>query len=382
MNLLKMLLLAPSHLMFGIIGILGIGLLIGIHELGHFLFAKLFNVKTPSFSIGFGPQLISKKIGSTIFSLSAIPLGGYVEVSGMAEMGQGEQEEANNTGEDSFAIKPFWQKMLILFGGILFNILFAYFAFSLVFMLGAPKSDLLRPLGITTEKPIIQIIRKDSAAEKAQLKIGDEIIAINENKIEGSSEVLRNRLAELPGETVSLHITRDGIAQTIEIPLDETEIIKDGEPTKIGTLDVFFEIDKVKEFGFFESFHQGFRATNIYIVNTLYLFKNMFTKKDISGVGGPIMVISETIKGARKGLKTLLLFLALISINLAVLNLIPLPILDGGQIMFVTIETLTGTQMPKLREYIHVASWFFIMALVVYLTARDIGLLSLLGFGK
>ncbi len=382
MNLLKMIMLAPSHLMFGIIGILGIGLLIGIHELGHFLFAKLFNVKTPSFSIGFGPQLISKKIGSTVFSLSAIPLGGYVEVSGMAEMGQGEQKEADNTGEDSFAIKPFWQKMLILFGGILFNLLFAYFAFSLVFMLGAPKSDMLRPLGITTDTPTIHAIRKGSAAEKAQLKIGDEIIAINENQIEGSTKTLKEVLQTHPNQTVSLQILRDGIAQTIKMPLDETEIIKDGESTKIGTMGVFFEIDKVKEFGIFESFYQGFRATNIYIITVLYAFKNMFTKKDISGVGGPIMVISETIKGARKGLKIFLLFLALISINLAILNLIPLPILDGGQIMFVTIETLTGTQMPKLREYIHIASWFFIMALVVYLTARDIGLLSLLGFGK
>ena len=91
MNLLKTLMIIPSHLWFSIVGILGIGFLIGFHELGHFLFAKLFHVHTPSFSIGFGPKLISKKIGQTTFSLSAIPLGGYVEVAGMAEMGQGEQ---------------------------------------------------------------------------------------------------------------------------------------------------------------------------------------------------------------------------------------------------------------------------------------------------
>lgn len=382
MNLLKILILAPSHLAFGLMGILGIGLLIGIHELGHFLFAKLFNVRTPSFSIGFGPQLISKKIGSTVFSLSAIPLGGYVEVSGMAEVGQGEQKEAYNTGEDSFAVKPFWQKMLILFGGILFNITFAYVAFSLVFMMGAPKSDLLYPLGITTDKPTIHVIRKNSAAEKSGLQVGDVITKIDSTSIEGSTEALKAVLRAHPDQTVSLEIMRDNIAQIIDVPLDETTIVEDGKTKQIGTLGVFFEIDKVRKFGFFESLYQGFRATNIYIGTVLYAFKNMFAKKDISGVGGPIMVISETIKGARKGLKIFLLFLALISINLAILNLIPLPILDGGQIMFVTIETLIGKQLPKLREYIHIASWFFILALVIYLTARDIGLFKLFGLSQ
>lgn len=382
MNLLKMLFVLPSHLMFGAIGILGIGLLIGVHELGHFLFAKLFNVRTPSFSIGFGPQLISKKIGNTVFSLSAIPLGGYVEVSGMAEMGQGEQKDADYAGEDSFAVKPFWQKMLILFGGIMFNILFAYFAFSLVFMLGAPKSDLLYPLGVADEKPTIHVIRKNSAADDAGLKVGDTILAINNTPTHGQTDKLKKILRAHPEQPVTLTIQRNNDQHDIQILLGSTEMIEDGQPTKIGTLGVYFEIDKVKEFSFFESILQGFRATNIYILTVIYAFKNMFTKKDISGVGGPLMVISETIKGAQKGFKIFLLFLAVISINLAILNLIPLPILDGGQIMFVTIETLIGRQLPKLREYIHIGSWLFVMALVVYLTARDIGLFKLLGLGK
>ncbi len=380
MNLYKLLLVVPHHLLFGIIGILGIGLLIGVHELGHFLFAKLFNVHTPSFSIGFGPRIFSKKIGSTVFSLSAIPLGGYVEIAGMAEVGQGEQKEAYSSGEDSFAVKPFYQKMLILFGGILFNLLFAYFSLSLLFMLGAPKTDLLYPLDIAEEQPIIRIIRKDRAAEQANLLVGDEILSINEQTFGEDVKKLKSITRSLPGQAVSIRIKRDDTDRVIDLTLDSTEIIEDGIPKEVGTLGVFYEIKKVPEFGFFESIKQGVRATNIYIGMVLYSFRNMFIERDITGVGGPVMVITETIKGAQKGFKIFLLFLAVISINLAILNLIPLPILDGGQIMFVTIETLIGRQLPKLREYIHMISWILVLGLVIYLTLKDVGILRWLGF--
>jgi regulator of sigma E protease len=379
MSLFKLLLSAPHHLFVGIIGILGISLLIGIHELGHFLFAKLFRVNTPSFSIGFGPQLFSKKIGSTLFSLSAIPLGGYVEVAGMAEMGQGDQKEALSIEQHSFAVKPFYQKMLILFGGILFNLLFAYFTLSLLFMIGAPKTDLLYPLGIAEEQPIIRLIRKDSPAEKALLQVGDEIIAINNQSIEQDVEKLKNITRALPKQSINLRIKRNDQEISVPVILDSTEVVEDGTTIEIGTLGVFYEIKNVPEFSFFDAIKQGFKATNIYISMVLYSFKNMFAKRDITGVGGPIMVITETIKGAQKGFKIFLLFLAVISINLAVLNLIPLPILDGGQIMFVTIESIIGKQLPKLREYIHMVSWVLVLALVIYLTLKDIGLLKWLG---
>ncbi len=380
MNLYKLLLVVPHHLLFGIIGILGIGLLIGVHELGHFLFAKLFNVYTPSFSIGFGPRIFSKKIGSTDFSLSAIPLGGYVEVAGMAEIGQGEQKEAARVGEDSFAVKPFYQKMLILFGGILFNLLFAYFSLSLLFMIGAPKTDLLYPLGIVEEQPTIRIIRKDSAAEQAGLQVGDTILSINGQTFDEDVEKLKNLTRPLPGQQVSIGIQRGDTQSIVDVTLDSTEVTEDGATKEVGTLGVLYEIKQVPEFGFFESIKQGFRATNIYIAMVLYSFKNMFVKRDIAGVGGPVMVISETIKGAQKGFKIFLLFLAVISINLAILNLLPLPILDGGQIAFVTIEAIIGRQLPKLREYIHIVSWVFVLGLVIYLTLKDVGILKWLGF--
>ncbi len=379
MNFMATLLTVPHHATAVFMGILGISFLIGIHELGHFLFAKIFNVYTPSFSIGFGPQLVSKKIGTTTFSLSAIPLGGYVEVAGMAEMGQGDQKEANNMGNNSFAVKSFPEKMLILFGGILFNCLFTLFVLWMLFMIGAPKTDLLYPLGIAKEKPVIKIVRPQSAAQEAQLQVGDEIIAVNETSINQDTQLLKQIIRNHPNQKVTLHIKRNDTTFSLDATPASTEITEQGATTQIGSLGVLYEIDEVPTFGPYEALKQSLRATGIYIAMVAQSFKNIFIKKDVTEIGGPIMVITETIKGAQKGFKTFLLFLAVISINLAVLNLIPLPILDGGQIFFVTIETIIGRQLPKLREYIHIVSWVAVMALIFYLTLKDIGLLKLLG---
>src|SRR5437762_13928879 len=102
-----------QNIFFILIGCFGMGFLVGFHEFGHFLFAKLFKIRTPSFSIGFGPKIINKKIGETEFSLSAIPFGGYVEIAGAAEVGQGDQNEAYAKDEGSFAVKPYYQKLLV-----------------------------------------------------------------------------------------------------------------------------------------------------------------------------------------------------------------------------------------------------------------------------
>lgn len=384
MNLLKMALETPSLILYGIIGVLGIALLIGIHEMGHFLFAKLFKVHTPSFSIGFGPRIVSKKIGDTLFSLSAIPLGGYVEISGMAEVGQGEQKDAGNTGQDSFVSKSYAQKMLILFGGILFNLLFAYASFTLLFVIGAPKTEMLAPLGILSHKTSIISVAKDSPAEKALVSTGDEIISLTLGSgetitFEGNGKLLKTTIMEHPDEVVELEIKQGDQLLKRELQIGSTEITENGAPKKIGIWGALLDMHELPKYSFVEAIAQGVRATNTYIVGTIFAFKNMFIGRNMKGVGGPIMIISETMKGAQRGFKIFLLFLAIISINLAILNLLPLPILDGGQIVFVTIETLIGKQLPKLREYIHIGSWLLMLALIIFLTVRDLGLLKLVG---
>jgi len=365
MNIPATALLVTKNLGFIAAGLIGLNFLVGFHELGHFLFCKLFNIKTPTFSIGFGPFIVSKKIGDTTFGLARYPLGGYVEIAGLAEVGQGEQEHAQMTGNQSFAEKPFWQKLLVMSGGILFNLAFAYFIFSLIFMVGAPKSAIVYPENATTT---IESIAEGSPAQKAGLQAADTIVGVDGTEVH-SAKMLLDELNAHADQQIELKVLREGKIVQLPITVATKEIL--GE--KRGSIGVALGIQELPPYSFTKAVKEGFEATNMHIINTFKAFRNIFAKRDTSSVGGPLTVIGATIAGAQKGIKIFLLLLGLISINLAIFNLLPLPILDGGQIMFAAIEAIIRRPLPEqVREYIHVASWLGIMALVVYLSARDI----------
>lgn len=355
-----------QNLFFIFSGFIGIGFLIGFHELGHFLFCKIFNISTPSFSIGFGPRLLTKKIGETEFKLSAIPFGGYVEIAGSAEMGQGDQKEAHSHDEFSFAVKPFYQKFLVMSGGILFNLIFAYFTFILLFMTGIPKTNLMYQ---TNAIPVILHIKSESPADISGLKIGDRILAINNIKIDNDIKKALTALEPLANKSSTLLIERDSTQQSIEIKIGSRKV---GRKT-IGILGVAFDVAPTPAYPFFEAIKKGIQTTNSWIKNTIYGFTHMLRKKSVSGMAGPVMIIAMTVKGASAGFKIFLIFLAIISINLAILNIIPLPILDGGQILFYGIEALIRKPLPhRIKEYIHIATWILFMGLFLYLSAQDI----------
>lgn len=382
MIILKPLSLIPYNLLLNIAGTLGIfaglfgiSFLIGFHELGHFLFAKIFKVRTPSFSIGFGPQLISKKIGDTQFSLSAIPLGGYVELAGAAEPGQGEQKEAHRDDEHSFKSKPYYQKLLIMSGGILFNLIFAYSVFIFLFNVGIPASDYL-PINIT---PTVQSV-PENATSNGKLQPGDVIKSINGIPVSKETmELFFKEIAEKPNQTIALVVERDNQEMNLEVMTESKTI---GQTNK-GILDITFIKEPIAPRPFMTALANGITLTNKIFLGTIASFKHIFTKRDVSQMGGPISIISETAKGASKGFKNFLILLAIISINLAVLNLIPLPILDGGQILFYTIEAIIGRSIPnKIREYIFIGTWLLLFTLIIYLSYKDILRIAQTFFGK
>lgn len=365
--MIRALFFASHNLLLIIAGIAGLLSLVTIHEFGHFFMCKLFNVKTPSFSIGFGPTIFSKKIGETDFKLAAIPLGGYVEIAGNAEIGQGEQKEAYRTDECSLAAKPFYQKFLIMIGGILFNLLFAYIVAILIFAFGAPKTKILYPFNA---KPIIAEVSPGSPAEAAGLQSGDRIIAIDEQKIGEDTLALVREISTRPNETINLTIERDGTPQSITVTLGEREI-KILNRT-VGELNVDFAWDTTR-YAFSSAIIKGVQLINYYIRATFKFMGHMFSSRDMSGVAGPVGIISESAKNAGEGLKAFFIFLAILSINLAILNLLPLPIFDGGQILMFGIEALAGRSLPeKVRWGINLFSWALILALFVYITFKDI----------
>ena len=354
--------------LFIVAGLLGIGFLIAIHEFGHFLFCKLFKISTPSFSIGMGPVIFKRKIGETVFSLSALPIGGDVEIAGNEEVGQGDQAQAKRNDQYSFANKPYYQKLLVMIGGILFNTIFAYLALTLVFMAGMPKTPILFP----DETPaVVGLVKPGSAADQAGLKIGDHIYQINETTIK-STTALNKIIQAAPAQPTRLHVIRDG--QNIELLAIPNTITAKNK--QIGQLGIGFQEPKDFEIlpaqSIITSIQSSFTATNELIYKTYLSFKGLFEQKSVDNIGGPISVIFATVQGAKKGLKYFLILLSLISINLAVLNIIPIPIMDGGQILFVTIEAIIKRPIPeKIRLAIHYACWVLILALIAYLSFGD-----------
>lgn len=354
-------------------GLLGLSFLIFFHEFGHFLFCKLFGVSTPSFSIGFGPKLFSRKIGETEFSLSAIPFGGYVETAGLEEVGQGEQKEAKRDDKHSFNRKPYYQKLLVLSGGIIFNLIFAYITLMSVYFVGMPKIALLYP---EDQQVIVKNVTENSAAAQGGVLPGDKITNLIYVKNEGLVNEQINNIGEFvsivkenPRKKVTLLIERNG--QKVNKDLIITE--KDNQ----GVAGVEFNIsaDKIPTLAplsLIDSIKGGFKATNTIIVKTVTSFKNLFNRSGIKSVGGPLLIIREIVKSAEKGFSMFFILLSLISVNLAVLNLIPLPIVDGGQIVVTTLETITRKSLPeKVRNVVHIVCWVLVIGLMIVLTLWD-----------
>ncbi len=354
--------LMSQQLFFILLGLFGMGFLVGFHELGHFLFAKLFKIRVPSFSIGFGPKIINTKIGETEFCLSILPFGGYVEIAGAAEVGQGDQKEAFATDKNSFAVKPFYQQLLVLLGGIVFNLIFAYFAMIILFMAGIPKTPII-------PNAIISTIQSGSSAERHAFLTGDRILSINEESVENNIQKIQTIIEPLALKKATIVIERNGEKITKDVLVGS----KETEEMTIGTLGVEFDFLPTPPHSFKDAVIKGIDMCNTWIKKTFEGFSTLFSKKGIGKVAGPVMIIAMTVKGAAAGWQIFLLLLAIISINLAVLNLIPLPILDGGQILFYGIEALIRRPLPhKVREYIHVATWIMFIILFVYLTAQDV----------
>lgn len=355
-----------THILQFIFGLFGISLLIAFHELGHFLFCKLFSVTTPSFSIGFGPRLISKKIGQTEFVISAIPFGGYVEIAGMAEVGQGEQLHRAESGASSFSQKPYYQQFLILMGGIIFNFLFAYVGFTYLNYAGIPSNSILPN---RDSRPVIALVVEQMPAQRAGLKTGDTIIAVDDKPVKTVLEFMK--ILNLNDEpSIQLTVQDASLKTSRQVTIDfgnDSAII---DRKKIG---IHFQNDPVEPKPFLEALKQGaidtYRWTQAIIQDIFLSIK----KRDLKHIAGPIAIIGLAGQTAMSGYKMLIILLSLISINLALLNLIPLPILDGGQLLFYTIEALIGRPLPnRVREFIHVVTWILFLILFVLLTFRDI----------
>jgi regulator of sigma E protease len=334
---------------FGIT-ILALSFLIFFHELGHFLAAKYFGVFVKTFSIGFGDKIYSKKFGNTIYCISAIPLGGYVQLKGQDDT----DPRHKNYDSDSYnTLNPF-KRIIILFAGPFFNILLAFILYIIIGFIGVERLA-----------PVVGATLPDSAALNAQIQQNDKILAIDGIKIKEWDDIKKH----ISTKPTNILILRDG--KEISITLTP----------KIGqSKNIFGETIKTPLIGITPSgetitiYNTGFDSLKFAYNETLEASKLIYKglEKLITGIvpiqemGGIVAMADITTKASQISLSVLLIIVALISVNLGILNLLPLPVLDGGHILFNIYEMVFH---KPVNERIFIGLSYASMALLFTLMA-------------
>lgn len=338
-----------------------LGVLIFFHELGHFLVARFFGVGVEKFSLGFGPRIFGKKIGITDYRLSAIPLGGYVKMVG-------EDLDAEIDPSEipiSFTHKHVLKRILIVAAGPAFNLLLAVIIFFWIFQIN----------GLYILKPAIAKVTPGSPAEMGGLKGKDLIVAIDGKAI-SSWEEMAETISGSGGKSLSLTVQREGE----RVNLSVTPRLKPGK--NIFGEDIDRYVIGISASGeTFEKRLNPLQATSESVVQTYEIMKLtiMSIVKLIQGaistktLGGPIMIAQMAGEQAKAGAGHLVFFIALISINLAVLNFLPIPVLDGGHLLFFFIEAIIGKPVnTKMREIAQQVGIFMLILLMLFVFYNDI----------
>lgn len=363
--------------------IIVLGILVFAHELGHFFVARKFGVKAEEFGFGFPPRLFGiyhdadgkwKKVAGnkevidakgTVYSLNLIPIGGFVKIKG--EDGGGESEP------DSFGNRKIWQRSAILSAGVAMNIILAAILISIGFMIGMPQAidGEVRGAVITDKKIQVMQVLPDSPALQAGIMIGDVIAGVDGTEFMNNNE-LQNYADKNTGKELKYKIKRG--QEEIELNITPT-LIKETGKGGIGI--AITEIGIVK-YSFFNAIWQGIRSTlamTWMIILAFYeLIKNIFTGHGVSAdLGGPVAIAVLTGQVAKLGFVYLLQFTAILSINLAVINFLPIPALDGGRVIFLFIEKIRRKPVKKeVEAVIHNIGFALLMLLVVVVTFRDV----------
>lgn len=349
-----------------LIFLLVLSLLVFVHEFGHFLTAKKTGMKVEEFGFGFPPRLFGIKKGNTIYSINWIPFGGFVKIKG--ESGDHKDDP------DSFASKKIWQRFCVLFAGVAMNFLLAAVLLSIGFMFGLPsviddslpKNARVHDAGIT-----IMTVLEGSPSSRSGIKTGGEIVSINGRVFESAKDA-RDFIAQEGANGISIVVKeKDGSFRTHKIV---SEQLKNLDITGIG---IAFEKTGFVSYPFFTSIYQGARATIELTVAVVVAFavvvKNLIAGAGVSAdLSGPIGIAVMTGQVAALGFIHLLQFTALLSINLAVINVLPFPALDGGRLLFLVIEKLRGRSAnAKVETAVHNFGFILLMVLVVLVTYRD-----------
>ncbi len=362
--------------------VLVLSLLVFVHEFGHFWVARKFGLKPKEFGFGFPPRAIGyyknkegqwktvrggkdpEDADDTIYSINWLPLGGFVNL---------EEDEDAGDNPNHFSKLPVHQRGLILVAGVTMNIILAAFLISFGFMIGLPQStgDLGPNAKISDQKVQVVEVIKGTPAESAGLEVGDAIVAIN-GEITKTNEQIQDIVRDSIGKTLSYSIKRKG--ENIEKQIIPVIIEESGE----GGIGVSITETGIVRYSFFNAIWEGIKTTGFITWFILMAFVDLIvglvTGNGVSvEVGGPIRIAEITGDAVRMGMSYLINFTALLSINLAIINILPFPALDGGRIIFLFIEKLQGKPVSKrIEAVVHQTGMILLMLLMVLVVYKDI----------
>lgn len=337
-----------------------LGILIFVHELGHFLLAKRLGVGVVKFSLGFGPKLIGRKIGETEYLISAFPLGGYVKMIGEDP----DEEVSSEETARSFSHKSAGRKIAIVAAGPIFNIAFAAVLFTLAFMVGVPT--------MTSE---VGDAKAGFPAAEAGIKTGDKVVSIDGTHVSKWDEV-SEAIQTSKKDIISVEIFRSGSMLRFDIKPRVTKVKTIfGEDTEIRVIGIGASKNYIIERSNpVEAVGKGIISTwNVTVLTIQGIVKLVQRIVPAETIGGPIMIAQMAGEQAQAGFLSLLSFMALLSINLGVLNLLPVPILDGGHLTFFTIEAIIRRPLShKFKEIAQQVGLFLLISLMVFAFYNDI----------
>jgi len=345
-----------------------LGVLILVHEWGHFFVARRAGIRVDEFGLGFPPKAYSIKKGPTEYSLNWVPLGGFVKIHG--EDGEGEGEP------DSFLSKPLWVRLAVVVAGVTMNFLFAILLLSFGFWYGIPQVvDENTPSTVRDVHVTILQVAPGSPAATAGLQTGDAVVKVSaggDEAIINDVQELQNIIGAHEGQDTTIVVQRGGVT------IEKTMIPRKDAPANEGPLGIVINKAGIISYPWYQAPIEGTKAA----FSLSWMFLSAFSSfifglfvhgKAMADIMGPVGIGTLTYQATQLGLNYFIQFAAVISLNLAIINALPIPALDGGRILFLLIEGIKGSPVSRRFERIaHTTGFAVLISLMIFVTVHDI----------